>query len=89
MLADPEMTIKEVAGVNRATIYRSLGLGSYAKGASSRRDETRGRAETRFVCLPNWPVFSANACSNACESKRNGIRASFLLSEAIFMKDSG
>jgi hypothetical protein len=34
MLADPEMTIKEVAeafGVNRATIYRSLGLGSYAK----------------------------------------------------------
>jgi DNA invertase Pin-like site-specific DNA recombinase len=35
MLADPEMTIKEVAeafGVNRATIYRSLGLGSYAKG---------------------------------------------------------
>ena len=28
MLADPEMTIKEVAGVNRATIYRSLGLGS-------------------------------------------------------------
>jgi hypothetical protein len=30
------MTIKEVAeafGVNRATIYRSLGLGSYAKGA--------------------------------------------------------
>jgi hypothetical protein len=43
MLADPEMTIKEVAGVNRATIYRSLGFGSYAKGASSRRDETRGR----------------------------------------------
>jgi Helix-turn-helix domain of resolvase len=37
MLADPEMTIKEVAeafGVNRATIYRSLGLGSYAKGAT-------------------------------------------------------
>ena len=37
MLADPEMTIKEVAeafGVNRATIYRSLGLGSYAKGES-------------------------------------------------------
>jgi DNA invertase Pin-like site-specific DNA recombinase len=36
MLTDPEMTIKEVAeafGVNRATIYRSLGLGSYAKGA--------------------------------------------------------
>jgi hypothetical protein len=33
MLADPEMTIKEVAGVNRATIYRSLDLGSYAKGA--------------------------------------------------------
>jgi hypothetical protein len=36
MLADPEMTIKEIAeafGVNRATIYRSLGLGSYAKGA--------------------------------------------------------
>src|SRR6516164_4398991 len=34
MLADPEMTIKEVAevfGVNRATIYRSLGLGVYAK----------------------------------------------------------
>jgi DNA invertase Pin-like site-specific DNA recombinase len=34
MLADPEMTIKEVAeafGVNRATIYRSLGLGTYAK----------------------------------------------------------
>jgi predicted DNA-binding transcriptional regulator AlpA len=34
MLADPEMTIKEVAevfGVNRATIYRSLGLGAYAK----------------------------------------------------------
>jgi predicted DNA-binding protein YlxM (UPF0122 family) len=32
MLADPDMTIKEVAetfGVNRATIYRSLGLGSY------------------------------------------------------------
>jgi hypothetical protein len=43
MLADTEMTIKEVAGVNRATIYRSLGLGSHAKGASSRRDETRGR----------------------------------------------
>ena len=33
MLADPEMTIKKVAGVNRATIYRSLDLGSYAKGA--------------------------------------------------------
>jgi hypothetical protein len=36
MLADPEITIKEVAeafGVNRATIYRSLGLGSYAKEA--------------------------------------------------------
>ena len=36
MLTDHEMTIKEVAeafGVNRATIYRSLGLGSYAKGA--------------------------------------------------------
>jgi len=36
LLADPEMTIKEVAeafGVNRATIYRSLRLGSYAKGA--------------------------------------------------------
>ena len=34
MLTDPEMTIKEVAeafGVNRATIYRSLGLGTYAK----------------------------------------------------------
>jgi DNA invertase Pin-like site-specific DNA recombinase len=34
MLADPEMTIKEVAevfGVNRATIYRSLGLAAYAK----------------------------------------------------------
>jgi Enterobacteriaceae phage serine recombinase len=34
MLADPEMTIKEVAevfGVNRATIYHSLGLGAYAK----------------------------------------------------------
>ena len=34
MLADPEMTIKEVAevfGVNRATIYRALGLGAYAK----------------------------------------------------------
>ena len=34
MLADPEMTIKEVAevfGVNRATIYRSLGFGAYAK----------------------------------------------------------
>jgi DNA invertase Pin-like site-specific DNA recombinase len=34
MLADPEMTIKEIAeafGVNRATIYRSLGLGAYAK----------------------------------------------------------
>jgi len=34
MLADPEMTIKEVAEVfcvNRATIYRSLGLGVYAK----------------------------------------------------------
>ena len=34
MLADPDMTIKEVAeafGVNRATIYRSLGLGAYAK----------------------------------------------------------
>ena len=34
MLADPDMTIKEVAeafGVNRATIYRSLGLGAYTK----------------------------------------------------------
>jgi predicted DNA-binding transcriptional regulator AlpA len=34
MLADPEMTIKEVAevfGVNRATIYRALGLGAYGK----------------------------------------------------------
>ena len=34
MLADPDMTIKEVAeafGVNRATIYRSLGLGAYAR----------------------------------------------------------
>jgi hypothetical protein len=39
MLTDPEMTIKEVAeafGVNRATIYRSLGLGSYAKGSHGR-----------------------------------------------------
>ena len=38
MLADPEMTIKEVAevfGVNRATIYRSLGLGAYAKAAEA------------------------------------------------------
>jgi hypothetical protein len=34
MLANPDMTIKEVAetfGVNRSTIYRSLGLGAYAK----------------------------------------------------------
>jgi hypothetical protein len=34
MLADPEMTIKEDAedlGVNRAMIYRSLGVGAYAK----------------------------------------------------------
>jgi predicted DNA-binding transcriptional regulator AlpA len=34
MLADPEMTIKEVAevfGVNRATIYRSLRIGVHAK----------------------------------------------------------
>ena len=34
MLADPDMTIKEVAEafrVNRATIYRSLGLGAYTK----------------------------------------------------------
>ena len=34
MLAEPEMTIKEVAevfGVNRVMIYRSLGLGVYAK----------------------------------------------------------
>ena len=34
MVADPDMTIKEIAeafGVNRATIYRSLGLGAYAK----------------------------------------------------------
>jgi DNA invertase Pin-like site-specific DNA recombinase len=34
MLADPEMTIKEVAeafSVNRATIYRSPGLGAYGK----------------------------------------------------------
>jgi DNA invertase Pin-like site-specific DNA recombinase len=34
MLADPEMTIKEVSevfGVHRATIYRSLRLGAYAK----------------------------------------------------------
>jgi hypothetical protein len=34
MLADPEMTIKEVAevfAVTRTTIYRSLGLGAYAK----------------------------------------------------------
>jgi hypothetical protein len=35
MLADPEMTIKEVAGVNRATIYRSLGLGR-SPGSSPR-----------------------------------------------------
>lgn len=38
MLADPEMTIKEVAeafGVNRATIYRSLGLGTYAKAPNA------------------------------------------------------
>ena len=37
MLADPEMTIKEgaeVFGVNRATIYRSLGLGAYARTQS-------------------------------------------------------
>jgi hypothetical protein len=36
-MAEPGMTIKEVAeafGVNRATIYRSFGLGSYAKGAT-------------------------------------------------------
>jgi hypothetical protein len=36
-MAEPRMTIKEVAeafGVNRATIYRSFGLGSYAKGAT-------------------------------------------------------
>ena len=36
MLVDPEMTIKEVSeafGVNRSTTYRSLGLGSYAKGS--------------------------------------------------------
>ena len=35
------MTIKEVAeafGVNRATIYRSLGLGSYAKKVLSQTD---------------------------------------------------
>jgi hypothetical protein len=34
MLADPKMTIKETAevfGVNRAMIYRSLGLGTYGK----------------------------------------------------------
>ena len=34
MLSDPDMTIKEVAEafrVNRATIYRSLGLGAYTK----------------------------------------------------------
>ena len=34
MLADPEMTIKEdpeVFDVNRAMIYHSLGLGTYAK----------------------------------------------------------
>jgi Helix-turn-helix domain of resolvase len=38
MLADPEMTIKEVAeafGVNRETIYRSLGLGSCAKNGAA------------------------------------------------------
>ena len=38
MLTDPEMTIKEVAeafGVNRATIYRSLGLGIYAKAPNA------------------------------------------------------
>jgi predicted regulator of amino acid metabolism with ACT domain len=43
MLADPEITIKEVAevfGVNRATIYRSLGLGVYAKtGAETMRTD--------------------------------------------------
>ena len=49
MLARPEITIKEVAGVNRATIYRSLALGSYAKGASSRRDETRGKDHQQQV----------------------------------------
>jgi DNA invertase Pin-like site-specific DNA recombinase len=39
MLAQPDMTIKEVAeafGVNRATIYRSLGLGSYGKPGSEK-----------------------------------------------------
>ena len=36
MLADPEMTIKEVAGVNRATIYRSLDLGRTNSPASAR-----------------------------------------------------
>jgi hypothetical protein len=57
MLADPEMTIKEVAGVNRATIYRSLGLGSYAKGASSWRDETRGPAVEIINSRLGTPLF--------------------------------
>ena len=44
MLADPDMTIKEVAeafGVNRATIYRSLGLGAYAKDKEAVQDVLR------------------------------------------------
>ena len=43
MLADPESPIEEVAevfGVIRATIYRSLGLGVYAKtGAETMRTD--------------------------------------------------
>jgi DNA-binding MurR/RpiR family transcriptional regulator len=46
MLADPEMTIKEVAeafGVNRATIYRLLGLGSYACGKADALAQAQDR----------------------------------------------
>jgi transposase-like protein len=44
MLADPDMTIKEVAeafGVNRATIYRSLCLGAYAKAKEAVQEAVR------------------------------------------------
>ena len=44
MLADPDMTIKEVAeafGVNRATIYRSLGLGACAKTKETVQEAVR------------------------------------------------
>src|SRR5271163_2104891 len=58
MLADPEMTIKEVAGVNRATIYRSLDprlqRGASSAGSGPARRAAAGAASRSPAApLPN------------------------------------